>query len=81
MAGLIVTRYSFPSTSDKQDDETWVASSERKGHETHGDSRWSLSCRNEEGLKPHARRWREFLAVEHEEIDPGDDLLPTRPAS
>ena len=36
MGRLIVTRYSFPDTSDKQDDETWVAYWHRKRHEAHG---------------------------------------------
>jgi hypothetical protein len=54
MAELKAVGYSFPSTSDKGDDETWVASSDRKRH---------------------------FLEVEREETEPGDGLLPTRPAT
>jgi hypothetical protein len=80
MAELTITRYSFPSTGDKRDDETWVSYWDRKLHEVHGDSCSRPLCRTEEGLKPHPGRRRDFLAVEHEEIDPGDDLLPTRPA-
>lgn len=54
MAELTVTRYSFPDTSDKREDETWVSYWDRK---------------------------RRFLEVAREEVDPGDGLLPTRPAS
>jgi hypothetical protein len=73
MGRLIVTRYSFPDTSDKQDDETWVVYWHRKRHEAHGGV-----VRRYEELTTHARDWRYFLAVEREEIDPGDDLLPMR---
>jgi hypothetical protein len=81
MAELIITRYSFPSTRDKQDDETWASYWDRKRYEARGDSCSFPLCRSEEGPKPHARRRQDFLAVEHEEIDPGVDLLPTRPAT
>jgi hypothetical protein len=73
MAGLMGTRYSSPDTSDKKDDETWVAYWDRKRHEAHG----GIVLRYEE-LTAHARDWRHFLAVEQEEIDPGDGLLPMR---
>jgi hypothetical protein len=72
-------RYSFPNTRDKRDDETWVAYWDRKRHEARGDSPSCVVCRIEE-LKAHARRWHAFLAVEQEETDPGDDVVPTRPA-
>ena len=81
MAELIVTGYSFPSTSDKKDDETWVAYWDRKRHEAHEDSRSCLLCSDEERLEPDAGGWQDFLAVDQEEIDPGGDHLPTRPAT
>jgi hypothetical protein len=66
-----VTRYSFPDTSDKRDDETWMAYWDRKRHEAHGGV-----VRRYQELTARTRDWRHFLAVAHEEIDPGDDLLP-----
>jgi hypothetical protein len=57
----------------------WVAYWDRKRHETRGASRSCFVCRIE-GLKAHARRWPEFLAVQ-EQVDPGDGPLPTRPAA
>lgn len=81
MAELTVTRYSFPSTSDKREDETWVSYWGRKRYEAHVDSCSCLSRLNVEGLTPHGKRWRDFLAVEQEETDPGDGLLPTRAAT
>jgi hypothetical protein len=77
MADLILTRYSFPNTSDKKADETWVAYWDRKRQEAHGSGLHG----NEEEPEPQVRSWRDFLAVDQEQIDPGDDLLPTRPAS
>jgi len=71
MAGLTGARYSFPDTSDKSDDETWVAYWARKRHAHGGGRRY-------QELAAHSRDWRHFLAVEHEEVDPGDDLLPVR---
>jgi len=73
MAGLTGARYSFPDTSDKKDDETWIAYWDRKRHEAQGGG-----VRRYGELTAHARDWRHFLAVAHEETDPGDDLLPMR---
>jgi hypothetical protein len=73
-------RYSFRTTNDKRDDETWVAYWDRKRHEARGASRSCVVCRIEE-LKAHARRWPEYLATEQEQADPGDGALPTRPAA
>ncbi|HUB39068.1 MAG TPA: hypothetical protein VMA72_09470 [Streptosporangiaceae bacterium] len=78
MADLRVTPYSFPSTSDKGDDETWVSYWDRKRIEVHGDSCSCLLCGNGCAATPHSGS---FLAVAREETDPGNDLLPTRPAS
>ena len=73
MAGLIGARYSFPDTSDKKADETWVAYWDRKRQEVPGGV-----VRRYGDVTAHARDWRHFLAVEREEIDPGDGLLPMR---
>jgi len=73
MDRLTVTRYSFPDTSDKRDDETWITYWDRKRHEPHGGV-----VRRCQELTAHTADWRHFLAVAHEEVDPGDDLLPMR---
>jgi hypothetical protein len=81
MAELTVTRYLFPNTGDKRDDETWVSYWGRKRYEAYVDSCSCLPWRNVEGLTPYGKRGRDFLAVEKEETDPGDGLLPTRQAT
>jgi hypothetical protein len=48
-------RYSRPDTSDKREDESWVAYWDRKRHERHGPDCACVLCDNEELLKEMGR--------------------------
>lgn len=61
------TYYRGPDTSDKREDESWVAYWDRKRRERHGDDCHCVLCDNEELLKtmgksllpPEMRGWVE----------------------
>ena len=62
-----MSAYSTPDTSDKREDESWVAYWDRKRRERHGDNCTCVLCANEALLKemgrtllpPEMRKWLE----------------------